>query len=945
MLSQLLKLLADYHYQLDGVGNRVVATETLQVSGPYALLAEQLTSDDTGGEEQNKPAVAYNSQVNEYLVVWQDYRNSQWDIYGQLLDADGDLLGSNFLIMAGGSAPAVAYSSGDNAYLVVWEDGEDIWARPVSAGGSPGTTFKVYDGATFTPATQAAVAYSQKVDRFLVTWKYTTSPFSQPIYRRILARSMQIDGSRMEAVITVAEEETDLGWPGVSADDEGRFLVVWQDDRGSSRAIYGQRLNDSSLIGSNFLISDTSSDESLPDVAWSDEAGAYLVVWEDDQESIGGQRVDSNGDLVGNAIQLSSWDSASAGVAAAGDGWMVSWAVNGDGPGGPIGYAAGREVAGDGSLPGSPLATTTVFDEVPTVTVAGSGGVADGDYLLVWAGIPHTGGSSFMTPVPSIYSGLTRKISELQLTIIGYDYDPLYRLTEATYSGAITAGYSYVYDAVGNMSAYTETIGADSSSAGRVFNAANQLLVSVDSEAGTTSFTYDNNGNLVQILPPGVNPGEAGEQVYTFNQRNLLTGYQIGTGSSVYDTIAEYVYDGDGHRVQQVDYSGSQPITTTYTNDNSGLSQVLVSDDGTTQTHNLLGLSLIHQDDGSQTRTLLADGLGSVRVEMVGDAIDSATTYEPYGKLLARSGDSGTVYGYTGEQHDAATGLVYLRARYYNPNLKVFMSRDPFPGWQTVPASQHGYSYVHNNPVNLTDPSGEFVPPAIVAAVACAANPLCLMGGAVVVGAAWIIVGPELADLLAPVFTDMLYGAEQAVGQIARDTRTRTDDFLEQCAVIVEAAFQQGSVQLEVNPRPTPLFDPLPGPQFPQPDDYDKIIRVRHYSRSIDLIMGSMVIRSADELAIWVEYPITTPYEENAIQLTSASFLRPLDGKGGFVEFDVDLNKWRMEQDPNLSHVGNSKIIWLWGPDIGTTYLSIGYPLYEPNVNPEFYDWKGNQMR
>jgi hypothetical protein len=38
-----------------------------------------------------------------------------------------------------------------------------------------------------------------------------------------------------------------------------------------------------------------------------------------------------------------------------------------------------------------------------------------------------------------------------------------------------------------------------------------------------------------------------------------------------------------------VDSGGSQPITTIYTNDNSGLSQVLVSDDGTTQTHNLLG--------------------------------------------------------------------------------------------------------------------------------------------------------------------------------------------------------------------------------------------------------------------------------------------------------------------------------------------------------------------
>jgi len=69
-------------------------------------------------------------------------------------------------------------------------------------------------------------------------------------------------------------------------------------------------------------------------------------------------------------------------------------------------------------------------------------------------------------------------------------------------------------------------------------------------------------------------------------------------------------------------------------------------------------LSLIHQDDGATVRTLLADGLGSVRLEMVGDAIESATTYEPYGKLLARSGRSGTVYGFTGEQHDWVTGLL-----------------------------------------------------------------------------------------------------------------------------------------------------------------------------------------------------------------------------------------------------------------------------------------------
>jgi RHS repeat-associated protein len=299
----------------------------------------------------------------------------------------------------------------------------------------------------------------------------------------------------------------------------------------------------------------------------------------------------------------------------------------------------------------------------------------------------------------------------------------------ASYSGNVVADFNYEYDAVGNMTAYIE-VDEDSgqkTDVTRVFNAANQLISSYDGTT-TTTYHYDNNGNLLTSTSPGIGGGHG--QGYAYNQRNLLIIHS--TIGMVNQLQAAFVYDGDGNRAQQVDHTGSQPITTTYTNDNSGLSQVLVSDDGTTKTTNLLGLSLIQQDDGAIVRTLLADRLGSVRVEMVGNAIDSTTTYEPYGKLLARTGTSGTVYGYTGEQYDGAAGLVYLRARYYNPNLKLFMSRDPFPGWQTLSASQHGYSYVHNNPVNLTDPSGEFVPAALVAAAA--ACPLCVLGGALLLG-------------------------------------------------------------------------------------------------------------------------------------------------------------------------------------------------------------------
>ncbi|MCP4362653.1 MAG: RHS repeat-associated core domain-containing protein, partial [Chloroflexi bacterium] len=181
------------------------------------------------------------------------------------------------------------------------------------------------------------------------------------------------------------------------------------------------------------------------------------------------------------------------------------------------------------------------------------------------------------------------------------------------------------------------------------------------------------------------------------------TTRQIGHGPTL--TVVEYVYDGDGNRVQQIDYTGPTAVTTTYTNDILGLVQVLVASNGLTTTHHLFGLDLIQQSDGTQTRILLTDGLGSIRTEMVGNNVDVTITYEPFGNLLERTGNSGTAYGFTGEQHDRATGLLYLRARYYNPGLRLFSDRDAYPGSMTRPSTLHDYSYVSNDPVNKIDPS------------------------------------------------------------------------------------------------------------------------------------------------------------------------------------------------------------------------------------------------
>ena len=303
---------------------------------------------------------------------------------------------------------------------------------------------------------------------------------------------------------------------------------------------------------------------------------------------------------------------------------------------------------------------------------------------------------------------------ELATTIITYDYDPLYRLTEANYTGAITATYGYAYDAVGNMTAFTKTIGAETEAFERSFDQANQLqnTYSVSGEffLPVESYDYDANGNLKLVALEA----SFGGTHYIYNQRNLLVRTFLYTGGPVPGSTfpkADFAYDGTGNRVQQVDYTGGTTTTITYTNDIMGLSQVLVASNGITTTHNLFGLDLIGQQTNGQTtpRTFLADGLGSVRTEMAGGTVETVTTYEPYGNLLAQTGSSGTTYGFTGEQHNAATGLQYLRARYYNPALRVFLSRDPYPGSPGRPSTQHGYSYVSNNPVNYTDPSGNCV--------------------------------------------------------------------------------------------------------------------------------------------------------------------------------------------------------------------------------------------
>lgn len=81
--------------------------------------------------------------------------------------------------------------------------------------------------------------------------------------------------------------------------------------------------------------------------------------------------------------------------------------------------------------------------------------------------------------------------------------------------------------------------------------------------------------------------------------------------------------------------------------------------------------------------------------------------FTPFGKPVLGSSEQGP--GYTGHMADADTGLNYMRARYFDPELGRFLSVDPRPVQAANLASFNRFGYVGNNPATLTDPMGEYI--------------------------------------------------------------------------------------------------------------------------------------------------------------------------------------------------------------------------------------------
>jgi RHS repeat-associated protein len=256
-----------------------------------------------------------------------------------------------------------------------------------------------------------------------------------------------------------------------------------------------------------------------------------------------------------------------------------------------------------------------------------------------------------------------------------FTYDAVDRLTAV--SNFEAPAESYAYDAVGNR-----TSSHLSGSYG--YQPFNRLTSSANA-----AYSYDNNGNLISKTDA------AGITTYGFNEENQLTQVVLPSGLFV-----NYKYDGFGRRIQRTTSAGADER---YIYDGHDVLIDLNADWSVATTYlNEPGVDYHLRQTSATTGTsyFLTDHLGSTAaLSNVNGNILEQLGYDSFGN---NGGSALTRYGYTGRERDAATGMIYYRARFYDPQLGRFISEDPIG----LSGGINPFAYVSNNPSSRKDPFG-----------------------------------------------------------------------------------------------------------------------------------------------------------------------------------------------------------------------------------------------
>ncbi|RUS43551.1 RHS repeat domain-containing protein [Cohnella sp. AR92] len=290
-----------------------------------------------------------------------------------------------------------------------------------------------------------------------------------------------------------------------------------------------------------------------------------------------------------------------------------------------------------------------------------------------------------------------------KLLTINYTYDALNRVSTVQNKNGVDvlSSFTYGYDNNGNITSIIEVRGQFTTTSNYTYDKLNRLTGTSRNGGATVSYTYDLKGNRQAVtnnafaLTPETTRYDydllnklksitKGAAVTSFEYAPDNLRYKKTSGS----TVSQYRYNQNGEVIAEV--NGSNQTTANYVRGD----RLLVKKDVAT----------------SKNYYYLYNGHGDV-VQMVdastGNVVNSYS-YDEWGNILQQTEDpsASNIFKYAGEVYDNETGLYYLRARYYDPSVGRFINEDTYEGQVNNPLSLNLYTYVQNNPLIYTDPSG-----------------------------------------------------------------------------------------------------------------------------------------------------------------------------------------------------------------------------------------------
>ena len=264
-----------------------------------------------------------------------------------------------------------------------------------------------------------------------------------------------------------------------------------------------------------------------------------------------------------------------------------------------------------------------------------------------------------------------------------FGYDALDRLTSASNGyGSVSFGY----DAAGNRIQ-------------KLLNGNPEMYTYLSHDklatAGTWSFTYDGNGNTLSKI------SDTDEWLYEYDGADRLT--EVRRNSEI---VGVYAYNGNGQRIKKIEWNPDsqqyETIVYLYSQGNVHFERNLTT--GLDALYIYGSTGKIAKKVGDEIVYYHTDHLRSTRLvtDTTGSSI-TAVGYHPFGESEI-TGEKER-YMFTGQETDS-TGLYYYKARYYDPEIGRFLTRDTWEGNYKRPQSLNRYVYCMNNPLRYADPTG-----------------------------------------------------------------------------------------------------------------------------------------------------------------------------------------------------------------------------------------------